>query len=133
MKNKIVTILLIMTILISSTGCEKSNTKTLNCTVTNSSEGRNTTSDLKIKIKDDEVKDMELTLNIELSEEEQSNKRAIMNQLRQKTEKVYSRENGIEAVFDMGNSYFNTLGITTDAKYSELKQVLELQGYTCEE
>ncbi len=133
MKNKIMTILLIMTILISSSGCEKSNTKILNCTVTSSSEGRNTTSDLKIKIKNDEVKDMKLTLNIELSEEEQSNKRAIMNQLRQKTEKVYSRESGIEAEFDMGNSYFSTLGITTDAKYSELKQVLELQGYTCEE
>ncbi len=133
MKNKIVTILLVMTILISSSGCEKSNTKTLNCTVTSSSEGRNTTSDLKIKIKDDEVRDMKLTLNIELSEEEQSNKRAIMNQLRQKTEKVYSRENGIEAEFDMGNSYFSTLGITTDAKYSELKQVLEFQGYACEE
>jgi len=133
MKNRALMILLVLTILISSSGCDNSNTKTLNCTVTSSQEGRNTTSDLEIKIKDDKVKDMKLTLNIELSEETQSSKREMMQTLRQKTDKVYSRDNGIEAVFDMNNSYFDTLGITQDASYSELKQVLELQGYTCEE
>ncbi len=133
-KNKLVVILLLLLImLISITGCGNSDTKTLKCSVTNSTDGRNMTSDLKVKVKNDEVKDMTLTLNIELPKDQQANKQAMIYQMRQKTDQVYSTDNGIKAIFGMNSSYFNTLGITKNASYSELKQVLELQGYTCEE
>lgn len=133
MKNKKIALLLLLVMLLCTTGCTNNKAKTLKCTAENSQEGRNTTSDLKVKIKNGEVKDMTLTLNIELPEDQQNNKQAMINQLRQKTDQVYITNNGIKAVFGMGSSYFNTLGITKDVSYNELKQVLELQGYTCEE
>ncbi len=133
MKNKLMVLLLILIMSVSLTGCGNSKTKTLNCSVTNSQDGRNMTSDLEVKIKNDEVKDMTLTLNIELPEEQQAYKQNMISQMRQKTDRVYATNDGIKAIFGMGNSYFDTLGITKDVSYSELKQVLELQGYTCEE
>ena len=133
MKNKLIMISFMITILVSLTGCGNSNTKVLNCSVTSSQEGRNTTSDLEVKIRNGEVKDMVLTLNIELPKDQQSYKQAMIYQMSQKTNRIYETENGIRAVFDMNSSYFNTLGITKEASYNELKQVLELQGYVCEE
>lgn len=133
MKNRIFMVILLVIILVSLTGCGNSNTKTLKCSATSSQEGRKTMSNLEVKIKNDEVKDMKLTLNIELPEDEQSYKQAMINQMRQKTNQVYITNEGIKAIFGMNSSYFDTLGVTTDASYSELKQVLELQGYSCEE
>ncbi len=133
MKNKLMMLLLLLIMTISITGCGNSNTKTLKCSATSSRDIGKTTSDLKVKIKNNEVKDMTLTLNVELSKEQQSYKQAMIYQMRQKTDQVYATDKGIEATFGMGSSYFNTLGITKDVSYSELKQVLELQGFTCKE
>ncbi len=133
MKNKLKGFSLIIVILMCLTGCGNSNTKTLSCTATGKEDYGKTTSLLKVKIKDDEVRDMSLTLNVELSSGNASYKQAMISQMRQKTSQVYETEKGIKAIFDMGSSYFNTLGVTTDATFSELKQVLEIQGYTCEE
>lgn len=133
MKNKLIVGSLLLIMLVCITGCGNSNTRVLKCSATNSQDGRETTSDLEVKVRDNEIKDMTLTLNIELSSKQQSYKQAMIYQLRQKTDRVYSTDKGIEAVFGMGSSYFNTLGITKDVSYGELKQVLELQGYTCEE
>lgn len=133
MKNKIIVLSLLLVVLVCITGCGNSNTKILKCSVENNEEGRKSTSDLEVKISDNEVKDMELTLEMELSSRQQSYKQAIMYQMRQKTDRVYETEKGIKAIFGMGSAYFNTLGITKDVSYSELKQVLQLQGYTCEE
>ncbi len=133
MKSKLIIIVFMTTILISLTGCGNSNTKTLNCSVTNYQDGGSKTSDLEVEIKNGEVKDMTLTLNIELTKNQQSYKQAMIDQIRQKTNQVYSTKNGIKAIFDMNSSYFNTLGISKDVSYSEIKQVLELQGYTCKE
>jgi len=57
---------------------------------------------------------------------------SIINQMLQKTNKVYSTENGIRAIFGMGSEYFDAFGLSKDVSYSEVKQVLEIQGYTCE-
>lgn len=131
MKNKLIVLSILLIMLVITTGC--GNTKTLNCSASSSQDGRNSTSDLKIKVKNDEVKNMTLTLNVELPEDQQEYKQAMMYQMLQKTDRVYSTKNGIKAIFGMDSSYFNTLDITKDASYSELKQVLELQGFTCEE
>ena len=45
--------------------------------------------------------------------------------------KVTSTEEGIRLNSGMDGSYFASLGVTKDTKYGELKQVLELQGFTC--
>ncbi len=133
MKNRLKGFLLIIITLICLTGCGNSNSKTLSCSVTNNQDYGKVTSLLEAKIKDNEVKDMSLTLNIEIPEENDIFKRSMISQMRQKTSQVYETKNGIKAVFNMGSSYFNTLGVSKDASYNELKQVLEIQGYTCEE
>ncbi len=130
--KKLITISLVLIMLVSLTGCN-GNTKTLKCSATSTEENRTSTSDLKVKIKDGEVKDMSLTLNVKLPKEELAYKQAMMEQMLQKTNLVYSTNDGIKAIFDMNNSYFKPLGITKNATYGELKQVLELQGYTCQE
>jgi len=132
MKSKVIMIVCTIIMIISLSGCG-SDTKTLKCSVTTKKDGGSTTSDLKVKVKNDQVKDMTLTLNMKLSEEQKKYKESMMYQMYQKTNQVYSTTDGIKAIFDMNSSYFNTLGITKDASYNELKQVLELQGYTCEE
>ncbi len=133
MKNKLVILSFLIIMLINLTGCGNSNTKTLNCSVTSTQEGRTSTSDLKIKIGDGEVKDMTLTLNVTLPKDQQFYKEAVMYQMSQKTNQVYATSDGVKAIFGMGSSYFNMLGISKDVSYSEIKQVLELQGYTCKE
>lgn len=133
MKNKLITLTLLLFIILSLTGCGNSNSKTLTCTVTDTKDGRTTTSDLVVKVINNEVRDMTLTLDITLPKGAEDYRQAMIYQLSQKTDKIYSTNNGLKAVFDMGSSYFNTLGITKDASYSELKEVLELQGYTCKE
>ncbi len=133
MKNRLRLVLLIAFFLVSLTGCGNDHIKTLSCLATNSENGLKTKSDLKITIKDNQVEDMELTLNVVLPDGEQSYKQAMMSQMRQKTSKVYSTKDGIKAIFGMGSSYFDAFGITKDASYNELKQVLELQGYTCKD
>lgn len=132
MKNKLKMLLFLLIVVVGVTGCGN-NTKTLKCSATESQNGRNTTSDLEIEIRENEVKDMTLTLNVVLPESQQSYKQVMLYQIRQKTDKVYTTDNGIRAIFDMGSSYFDNFGITKDASYGELKQVLELQGFTCEE
>lgn len=133
MKNKIIAFVLLIILSVSMTGCGNRHSKTLNCTATNSSDGRTTTSDLKVKVENNEVKDMTLTLNVVLPDDQQFYKQSMIYQMRQKTDRVYATDNGIKAIFGMGSSYFDTFGITTGASYGELKQVLELQGYTCKE
>ncbi len=51
MKNKLMVLLLILIMSVSLTGCKNNKTKTLNCSVTNSQDGRNMASDLEVKIK----------------------------------------------------------------------------------
>ncbi len=128
MKNKIGLILLIS--LVFLTGC--GNTKTLNCSVTSKEEGGETVSNLRIKIKDNKIDDMRLTLNMTLSPEQKAYKQTIIEQMQQKTDRVYATNDGIKAIFGMDSSYFDNFGISKDAKIGEVKQVLELQGYTCE-
>lgn len=116
---------------VSLTGC--GNTKTLKCTATSSEDNRHTKSDLEVTFDGEEVRDMTLSLDIELPDDQQSYKQSMIYQLRQKTNQVYSTQKGIKAVFDMDSTYFQSLGVTKEASYGELKQVLEIQGYTCEE
>lgn len=132
MKNKLFYFICFGFILITLTGCESQNTKTLTCKTTGEIEDRPSKSTLVVKIKDKEVKDMKLTLEMTLKEEQQPYKQAIINQMKQKTKRVYSTKDGIKAIFDMGSEYFNTLGLSKDVSYNEIKQVLEIQGYTCE-
>lgn len=130
MKNKLLVIFCLGALLITLTGC--SSTKTLTCKTTEEKDGRTSNSTLEVKIKDEEVKDMNLTVEMTLSPEQQYFKQSIINQMLQKTNKVYSTENGIRAIFGMGSEYFDAFGLSKDVSYSEVKQVLEIQGYTCE-
>lgn len=129
MKNKILNTIILVLFVLLLTGC--GNDKSLTCSVEETMNGRPTKSELAAKIKDEKIEDMQLTMTIELPGNQIANKQTLMNQLRQKTRQVYSTNNGVKAIFDMNSEYFNTLGITPDVSYSELKQVLEIQGYTC--
>lgn len=130
MKSKLFILILFFSLIVTGCGSE---TKTLKCTATSNNDIGTTNSDLEIKVRSGEVKDMTLTVEVELTEDNQEYKEAMAYQMLQKTSQVYTTEKGLRAIFDMDNSYFQTLNISKDASYSELKQVLELQGYTCEE
>ncbi len=129
MKNKILNTIILVLLVLLLTGC--GNDTSLTCTVEETMNGRPTKSELVAKIKDETIEDMQLTMTIELPGNQVANKQTLMNQLRQKTRQVYSTNDGVKAIFDMNSEYFSTLGITPDVSYSELKQVLEIQGYTC--
>ncbi len=128
MKNKLILLMIMISLI---TGCGNSNRKVLNCSVTSSEEGTTSKSDLKIKVKNNEIEDMRLTLNMTLSKEQKAYREAIMAQMRQKTDRVYATNDGIKAIFGMDSSYFDNFGISKTGTVGELKQVLELQGYTC--
>ncbi len=127
MKSKVFIILIILFMM---SGCG-SKTKTLYCTATSSEEGRTSESELRIRVKNEEVQDMRLTLNMTLSKEEKAYREMIMDQMRQKTDKVYATNEGVKAIFGMDSSYFEGFGISKEASIGEIKQVLELQGYSC--
>lgn len=129
MKRKIKTLSILLISLMLLTGC--GSTKTMECTTTEKSDGKITESNLSVRVKKDNIEDMTLALNITLPEEQQSYKQLIITQMKQKTPQVYATNNGIRAIFDMNSSYFEALGVSSSSSFSEIKQVLELQGYSC--
>lgn len=127
MKNKLIIILLVA--MFSLTGCTK--TQKLTCQTTSEKDGNVSSSMLTIKIKDEKVINMNLNLDIKLSESQQPYKQYMLEQLKQKTKNVYTTKDGLIANFGMGSDYFKSLGLTSEVTYQELKDVLEIQGYTC--
>lgn len=127
-KRYLIILLILMFML---TGC--GNKKTLTCTSTDESSELKKYSTLTIKVKENKIDDMKFVVDIIFPTEYLSQRQAMMNEI--KTSKPYMQvvaiDNGIRLITEDKNNSF--IGIPTDQEitYSELKEVLELQDYTC--
>ncbi len=89
-------------------------------------------STLEISLQKDKIKDIDITVDINLKGVSLVDKENLIQMIEmQGKSKVTSTEEGIRLNSGMDGSYFASLGVTKDTKYGELKQVLELQGFTC--
>jgi len=108
------------------------NTKTLICSVNSDFQGFDSKINLDIKIKDKEIKDMDIVIDSVLPEEYLSEKQAIINQMNASGKmEVESTKEGLRFKTGIQSEYFKSLGISTKTSYGELKEALEFQGFNC--
>lgn len=108
------------------------NVKTLTCTTNGEMLENQTTSTLKVKMKENKVSDMNLVINMTLSSEYQSQKQNMINSINSEGKMTAtSTKDGIKLTTDMKSSYFDNLGLNTISSINEMKEVLETQGFTC--
>lgn len=126
----IIVLILVATIVFSLK--EEKNTKTLTCSVNNDFQGMDSVTTLKVKVKDSEIKDIDMTIDAKLPKEYQNQKQNIIDSMNaQGKMHASSTSDGIRLEADMRSDYFKSLGLNTKASYQEFKQALEFQGYRC--
>lgn len=126
-------IIILMFMLICLTGC--GNTQKLVCTASNTEDDIKSYSTLEIKIKENKVSSMEFVVDMEFPEEYRNQLVTIANNIQ--SSKPYmdvSVVNGKIRLVTKDGPDESFLGIKIDQEitYGELKEVLELQDYTCE-
>lgn len=124
--------ILILIIIIMICVKDAKNTKKLTCTVNSNFHGMESLITLDIKVKNNEVKDINMLIDATLPEEYLNQKQNIINTLgADGNMTVTSTEDGIRLSTGMNSSYFKSLGLNTETSYSDLKETLELEGYSC--
>ena len=123
-------VFLIVTYLIDS-----KNTKTLTCTASGSSSEIETESTLEIKVNNKKIKDMEFTVDMIFPEDLLDQRQSYVNMIRQTKPYMSATvtDDGIRIVTKEQGGSFIGIDTTQEITVSELKQVLEIQGYTCKE
>lgn len=108
-------------------------TKSLVCRVNTDFQGLDSKITLDIKVKNSEIRDMDIVIDSVLPEEYQAQKQEIIDSMASSGKmEVTSTKDGIRFETGIGSEYFNSLGLSTKTNYNELKETLELQGYVCE-
>lgn len=103
------------------------NVKTLTCTTNGEMLENQTTSTLKVKMKENKVSDMNLVINMTLSSEYQSQKQNMINSINSEGKMTAtSTKDGIKLTTDMKSSYFDNLGLNAISSINEMKEVLEI-------
>ena len=109
------------------------NTKSLICTATGTSSDIKTESTLDIKVNNKKIKDMVFTVDMIFPEELLNQRQDYVNMIRQT--KPYMRasvtDKGIKLVTTERGGSFIGIDTSQEITISELKQVLEVQGYIC--
>ncbi|MDE5539416.1 MAG: hypothetical protein K2J20_02895 [Bacilli bacterium] len=114
--------------------CIKDAKTTLNltCTASGSMYEMDSVSTLKVKVKNNKIKKMDLTIDVVVPENKGYQKEEMINAMNSEGKmQVVSTDEGMRLSTGMNSDYFKTFGLSTESSYSELKKVLELQGYTC--
>ncbi len=123
----IMVIVIALSIVITNKGVE-----TLTCTTKGELYEFPAESKLVISLKNKEIRDMEITIDIKLEGEMMTKRDILMQNIAaQGKSEVEPTNDGIRMTSGMSGSYFSSLGLSKDTKYSELKEVLEVQGFTC--
>lgn len=123
----IIILVIAISFVISNKGVE-----TLTCTTEGELYESPSKSKLEISVKDNKIKNMYVTIDVKLSDELMEQRDIlIQNIAAQGKSEVTETKDGIRLSSGMGSSYFTSMGLTKDTKYNELKEVLEIQGFTC--
>lgn len=120
-----------LVLIVLLTGC--SETKKLVCTDRDDSSEIQKMSNLVIKVKDKKIKDMRFTVDMIFPANVQNQRQSYINEI--KRTKPYMEatliDNGIRLVTKMEDGSFIGIDAGQEITVSELREVLELQGYTC--
>lgn len=123
----IIIIVIAISFVISNKGVEK-----LICTTEGELYESPSKSKLEISVKDNKIKDMYITIDVTLKEELMAQRDLLIQSIAaQGKSEVEATKDGIRLTSGMSGSYFTSMGLTENTKYSELKEVLEVQGFTC--
>lgn len=126
-----VTIILIVALIAVIMISEK-NTQYLTCNVSGDFQGMESKTKFIVKVRKNKVKDMNMTIDVVVPEDGEISKEDLLNYINyQGKMKGESTTDGVKLTASMSSGYFDTLGLSKESSYSELKQILELQGYTC--
>lgn len=112
---------------------DSKNTKTLTCIAEGTSSNIQTKSNLEIKVNNKKIKDMEFTVDMIFPEELLDQRQNYVNMIRQTKPYMTASitDQGIRFVTKEHGDNFIGIDTTQEITISELKQVLEVQGYTC--
>lgn len=123
----IIIVVIALSIVISNKGVE-----TLTCTTEGELYESSAKSKLVISLKDKKIKDMKVSIDLKLDDEMMAQRDLLIQSIEaQGKSEVEATDDGIRLSSGMSGSYFSAMGLTKDTKYSELKEVLEVQGFTC--
>lgn len=125
-------IMIIILIIAISIFIDNNGVKHLTCTATGTLYESPSVSTLEISIKNDMLKDINISIDINLESKTTAEKNSLIQMAKmQGKSDVTETKNGIRLTSDMNGSYFTSLGLTKNTTFSELKEALEIQGYTC--
>lgn len=89
-------------------------------------------STLDITLQNDKIKDLNMTVDLTLNEELMKQRETLIQNIEaQGKSEVEKTRDGLRLTSLITNDYFAGLGLSKNSSYGELKQVLELQGFTC--
>lgn len=108
------------------------NTEELTCTVNTKMYEMDSLTTLKVTVKNNEIRNMKVDMDITIPEEAMAQKQELINYFQsQGKSEVTATDKGFRLSSGMYSDYFNSLGLSTESSYNEIKQVLEFQGYKC--
>ena len=112
---------------------DSQNTKTLICKAEDTSSNIQTKSHLEIKVNNKKIKDMKFTVDMLFPEELLEQRQNYVNAVRQTKPYMSASvtDKGIRLVTKEHGGSFIGINTSQEITISELKQVLEVQGYTC--
>lgn len=131
-RHVIMIITFILFIIFITTLKETKNIQNLTCTTTGKMYEMDSKTTLKVKLKDNTIKNMNLTIDLIVPKEDPTYKKNLLNYFKSEGKmQVTSTDEGIRFKMGMQDEYFKTLGLNEKSSYQDLKEALNIQGYTC--
>lgn len=126
-------IMIIIILIALSFYISNKDTEYLTCTTSGTLYESPTDSKVEISLKNNKIKDFKITMDMHLNDELNSQKELLMQAIASEGKsEVTETKDGIRLTSGMDSSYFTNFGLTKDSNLSELKEVLELQGFACQ-
>lgn len=111
---------------------EEKNVVSLVCSTKGDFQGLDSTINLDVKLKENEIRDMEIVIDSILPKEYLEQKQTIINSMNSSGKgQAEGTKDGVKFTMGIQSEYYKSLGVSTKITYKELKEALELQGYSC--